>query len=66
MQGDPLSPIIFNVVVDVVVRNWLKVMVDVAEEWGVCGQEGRHHNSLFYADDGMVAIVVATMDPGCI
>ena len=66
MQGDLLSPTIFNVVVDVLVRHWLMVMVEGAEEWGVCGKEGRHNNALFYADDGMVAIVGATMDPGCI
>ena len=26
-QGEPLSPTIFNVVVDVVVRHWVEVMV---------------------------------------
>ena len=30
MQGDPLSPIIFNVVVDAVVRYWVMVMVEGA------------------------------------
>ena len=54
-QGDPLSSKIFNVVVDVVVRHWVSVMVEGAEERGKRGQEGRHHNALFYADDGMVA-----------
>ena len=54
MQGDPPPPTIFNVVVDVVVRNWVAVMVEGAEERGKCGKEGRHQNSLFYADDGMV------------
>ena len=29
-QGDPLSPIIFNVVVDAVVQNWVAVMVEGA------------------------------------
>ena len=32
------------------------VMVDVAEEWGERGQEGRHQAALFYADDGMIAL----------
>ena len=52
-QGDLLSPTIFNVVVDTVVRHWVTVMVDSAEERSGCGQEGRHQNSLFYADYGM-------------
>ena len=50
-----LSPTIFNVVVDAVLRHWVTVMVEGAEERGKCGQEGRYHNHLFYADDGMVA-----------
>ena len=54
-QGDPLSPTIFNVMVDAVVRHWFTVMVESVEEWGGRGQEGRHQNPLFYADDGMVA-----------
>ena len=54
-QGDPLSPTIFNVVVDVVVRNWVTVVIAGAEEQGERGQEGRHQAALFYADDGMVA-----------
>ena len=53
-QGDPLSPTIFNVVVDTVVRHWVTgVIVDV-EERGELGKEGRHQAALFYADDGMV------------
>ena len=37
-QGDTLSPTIFNVVVDVVMRHWVTLMVDVAEERGKRGQ----------------------------
>ena len=55
-QGDPLSPTILNVVVDEVVRNWVAVIVEGTEEQGKCGQEVRHQNALFYADDGMVAL----------
>ena len=54
-QGDPLSPMIFNVVVDAVMRHWVSVMVEGAEERGGRRQEGRHQNSLFYVDNGMVA-----------
>ena len=34
----------------------MTAMVEGAEERGKCGQEGRHQNFLFYADDGMVAL----------
>ena len=54
-QGDPLSPTIFNVVVNVVLSHWVTVMVGGTEEWGELGKEVRHNNALFYADDGMVA-----------
>ena len=54
-QGDPLSPTIFNVVVDVLVHNWVTVVVAGAEEHGECGQEGRHQATLFYAEYGMVS-----------
>ena len=41
-QVDLLSPTIFNVVVDAVVRHWATgVIVDV-EERGELGKEGRH------------------------
>ena len=50
-----LSSTIFNVVVGVVVRHWVKVMVESAEERGGHGQEVRYQNFLFYADDDMVA-----------
>ena len=32
MQGDLLSPTIFSVVVDAVVRHWVSVMVEGAED----------------------------------
>ena len=55
-QGQPLSPTIFNVVVDAVVRHWVTVMVDGTKERGERGQEGRHQDAPFYADYGMVAL----------
>ena len=54
-QGDPLSPTIFNVVVDAVVCHWVTLAVEEAETRGERGQEGRHQAALFYADNGMVA-----------
>ena len=53
-QGDPLSPTIFNVVVDVVVQHWIDRIVNETEEKGETGREGRHQSAFFYADDGMV------------
>ena len=53
-QGDPLSPTIFNVVVDVVVRHWENGIVEEAEARAETEQEGRHQAALFYANDGMV------------
>ena len=41
MQGYPLSPNIFNIVVDAVARNWVTVMVEDADERGERGKEGR-------------------------
>ena len=55
-QGKSLSPTIFNVVVDAVVRHWVKLEVEDAEKRGERGKEGSHQAALFYADDGMVAL----------
>ena len=54
-QGDPLSPTIFNVVVDAVVRHCLTITVTEAEKRRERGREGRHQAALFYGDDGMLA-----------
>ena len=53
-QGDLLSPTIFNVVVDAVIRHWVNGLVDKAEEKGETGREVRHQLAVFYVDDGMV------------
>ena len=53
-QGNRLSPTIFDVVVDVVVRHWIDGLVADTEEKGETGREGRHQSAVFYADDGMV------------
>ena len=54
-QGDLLSPTIFNVVVDAVVRHWLHLATQEAVRRREWGRERRHQAALFYADDGMVA-----------
>ena len=53
-HGNPLSPTIFNVVVDAVVQQWIDGIVGEAEEKGETGREGRHQLAVFYANDGMV------------
>ena len=55
-QGDPLSPTIFNMVVDAVVRHWVNRIMEKAEARGETGREGWHQAALFYADDGMVVL----------
>ena len=54
-QGEPLSPTIFNVVVDAVVRHWVKMVLDEVDKRRERGNKGRHQAALFYADDDMVA-----------
>ena len=54
-KGYPLSPTIFNVVVDAVVRQWFTMVIDDAEKRGERGKEGSHQAALSYADDVMVA-----------
>ena len=54
-QGDPLSPTIFNVVVNAVVCHWVKMAIEEVEKRGERWKEGRHQADLFYADGGMVA-----------
>ena len=53
-QGDPMSPTIFNVVVDAVVRHWIEGLATETEEKGDTGREGRHRSAVFYVDNGMV------------
>ena len=46
MQGDPLSPTLFNVVVDAVVRHWLEGLQEAKEEKDAEGGEG-HFSAVF-------------------
>ena len=43
------------VVVDAVVRHWLRMAAQEAERRGERGRERRHQAALFYADNGMLA-----------
>ena len=53
-QGGPFSPRIFNVMVDAVVREWLRqVLGEDAARSGV-GEEIRNFLVAFYADDGLI------------
>ena len=52
-QGDPLSPTIFNVVVDAVVRHWLEGLQNATEDKGATGRKG-HFSAVFYGDNRLV------------
>ena len=45
-QGDPLSPTIFNVVADAVVRHWIEGLKTETEEKSETGREG-HFSAVF-------------------
>lgn len=55
-QGDIISPMLFNIVVDVIVRYWLSVESPFPETSrdGI-GHKILDHQVLFYADDGLLA-----------
>ena len=46
-QGYLLSPTIFNIVVDGVVRHWVTGVLADVEERGELGKEGRHQAAIF-------------------
>ena len=45
-----------NVVVYVVVRHWVEEMIEIAGWQGGRRDKGRYQNSLFYVDNGMIAL----------
>ena len=53
-QGEPLSPTIFNMVMDVLVWHWVEDMAESAGGQGGCRREVIHKNTPFYANDGMI------------
>ena len=54
-QGGPLSPRIFNVMVDAVVREWLRKMLGPEAANSGYGMELRRLMAIFYADDALIA-----------
>ena len=54
-QGDPLSTMIFNVVLDVVVRHCLLLMVEEEDGPEFLGMEIHRKESLFYTDIGLIS-----------
>ena len=54
-QGDPVSPMIFNIVVDAVVRAVLDVVCRPQEDHHGLGWAAVERNLIFYAGDGRIA-----------
>ena len=50
-QGGPLSPTIFNLMVDAIVREWVRVLQEVH---GMGLEDVRRLMACFYADDGLI------------
>ena len=60
-QGGPLSPTIFNLMVDAVIREWLQQVVSAeSARNGITSADIRRLLACFYADDGLVL----SRDPG--
>ena len=59
-QGGPLSPRLFNLVVDAVVREWLRQVLGDEAARGEIGLEIRRLLTCFYIDDGVLASADAT------
>ena len=55
MQGDPASPIIFKIVVDVVVRVVLDVVCGPQKDQNGLGWAAGERNMIFYAGNGRIA-----------
>ncbi|KAL7552528.1 hypothetical protein ACHAWF_016807 [Thalassiosira exigua] len=54
-QGGPLSPKLFNILVDAIVREWLRVLFGDDAALGLDEEMLRVLMALFYADDGFIA-----------
>jgi len=53
-QGDPLSPTLFNILVDAIVREWLRTTCPAAAGVEGFGREAIRKIACFYADDGLI------------
>ena len=53
-QGDPLSPTIFYVVVDAVIRHWVTVVTPIEEDTRGIGLTRTDLTAYFYANNGLV------------
>ena len=54
-QGDPVSPTIFNIIVDAVVRETIQEICGPQEDQHGFGWSAGEHNICFYADDGRIS-----------
>ena len=54
-QGNPLSPTIFNVAVEAVIRNWVMLVTPTEAGTGGIGLTIIDLEANFFADDGLVA-----------
>ena len=52
----PLSPTIFNVVVDVIIRHWVKMVMPTEEDTGWIGLTIIDLPAYLYANDGLMAL----------
>ena len=55
IQGNPLSPTVFNVVVDAVIWHWVTVVAPTEAGAEVLGDTIQDLAEFFYLDDGLVA-----------
>ena len=55
-QGYPMSPTLFNVVVDTVIHHWVAVVVATKEGMEVLGMSIWYLAGYFYADNGLASL----------
>ena len=60
-QGRPLSPRLFNIMVDAIVKEWLHQVLSANKAESGIGTAIRYFVVLFYADDGYIALTDPAM-----